>query len=40
MARKAAPIGIARIFVGLDESLQAGVEFYANAALTVLNELS
>ena len=27
-------------FVGLDESLQAGVEFYANAALTVLNELS
>ena len=26
--------------VGLDESLQAGVEFYANAALTVLNELS
>lgn len=36
MARKAAPIGIAR----MDESLQAGVEFYANAALTVLNELS
>ena len=27
-------------FVGLDESLQAGVEFYANAALTVLNELA
>lgn len=27
-------------FVGLDESLQAGVEFYANAAFTVLNELA
>ena len=27
-------------FVGLDESLQAGVEFYTNAAFTVLNELA